>query len=572
MPEYEVSMKAFPKFFLFGSALISLGASASVSMEWEGEPLDQLTVKNRPVVRSNAPVRLLSATIDEPSFLGYDSGPAVFFPQAAVAGSIWAIRFSPLQSCSLTAFSVYSAGGEGSVRVHIFSDSAGLPSRDLTSPFTAELAGNLTNQVIYLPVPVGVGNIDFHLAFELLAGGAPYITGDDDGGSGHSGYFAPGAGWSGMSGTDYAARAQVRYYGPDEIPPLLRHTPPDAVFAEEGLEISARISDFSGISEATVKYSVNGGAWAVIRMQACGENFKTKLPSPAAGSTVRYFIEARDDAELPNVSLAPATGLQAPFELPVFTGWQIKYDDGSAEDFFVAGYHFDDNRFAVRLTPEIYPAQVHTLRAFVNDTAKFFFLVCSDSNGVPGRPLSGPWKAGVQEGEKGWVNLELPVGSRPLVESGSFFLVVQWSPASPAQPGIGADGALPDGRSLFYTGAGGWKSWVYNDWMVRASYTVSKAGQNLPLRFSLEQNFPNPFNPSTEIRFRLEQPSEIELSVYNILGQKIKTLAFGSFPGGEHSVVWDGRDERGGSLSSGVYFYRLRAEAWVLTRRMVLIK
>ncbi len=565
-------MKAFHKFFLFGSALTFLGTSALASMEWKGEPLDQLTVNNRSAGSSNAPVHLLSATSGEQSVLGYDSGPAVFFPQAAVAGSIWAIRFSPLQSCSLTAFSVYSAGGEGSVRVHIFSDSAGLPSRDLTPTFTAELAGDLTNQVIYLPVPVGVGKNDFHVAFELLTGGAPYITGDDDGGSGHSGYFAPVDGWSRMSGTDFAARAQVRYYGPDEIPPLLLYTPPDAVFAEEGLEISARISDFSGISEATVKYSINGGAWSAVRMQAYGANFKTYLPSPAAGSTVRYFIEVRDGAESPNVTLAPATGPQAPFELPVYFGRQMKYDDGSAEDFFVAGYHFDDNRFAVRLTPEVYPARVHTLRAYVNDTAKFFFSVYSDSESVPGRLLSGPWKAGVERGEKGWVNFELPIDSCPVVENGSFFLVVQWSPASPAQPGIGSDGALPDGRSLFYTGAGGWKSWVYSDWMMRASYTVSKAGQNLPLRFSLEQNFPNPFNPSTEIRFRLEQPSEIELSVYNVLGQKIKTLALGGFLGGEHSVVWNGRDERGGFLSSGVYFYRLRAEARGLTRRMVLIK
>jgi len=137
---------------------------------------------------------------------------------------------------------------------------------------------------------------------------------------------------------------------------------------------------------------------------------------------------------------------------------------------------------------------------------------------------------------------------------------------------VGADGALPDGRSLFYTRTDGWKSWVYNDWMVRASYTVSKAGQNLPSRFALEQNFPNPFNPSTEIRFRLEHSSTVELAVYNVLGQKIKTLASGSFPEGEHSVTWNGRDGLGSSLSSGVYFYRLRAENRVFTRRMVLIK
>src|SRR3972149_1801965 len=71
---------------------------------------------------------------------------------------------------------------------------------------------------------------------------------------------------------------------------------------------------------------------------------------------------------------------------------------------------------------------------------------------------------------------------------------------------------------------------------------------------------------------RLEKPLKGELAVYNVLGHKVKTLASGSFSGGEHAVVWNGRDERGEPLSSGVYFYRLVAETLVQTRKMVLIK
>jgi hypothetical protein len=288
---------------------------------------------------------------------------------------------------------------------------------------------------------------------------------------------------------------------------------------------------------------------------------------------VRYFIEVRDGASAPNLAFSPPDGLQAPYELPVYAGRQIKYDDGTAEDFFVADYRFDDNRFAVRLTPEVYPAQLRSLRAYVNDTARFYFSVWSDSGGLPGRLLSGPWQAGLEETGTGWVNFELPAANRPVVEKGDFFLVVQWSASSPAQPGVGADGALPDGRSFFYTGSGGWKSWIYDDWMLRASYVAVKtAAENRPVKFSLEQNVPNPFNPSTEIRFRLEQPLIAELAVYNVLGQKIKILVAGNLAEGEHATIWDGRDERGQTLSSGVYFYRLRTENWILTRRMVLIK
>ncbi len=536
---------------------------------WQKVALDK--VSNRAAASPGSSIPLPPVNSSEQNFLGYDSGPSIFFPQSAVTGSMWAVRFSPLQSCSLAAFSVFSAGGGGRVRIHIFSDEYGLPSQDLTAPFEAELGGDLTNQAIYLPSPVDAGDGEFHVAFELLAGGAPYITGDDDGGSGHSSYAPPGGVWSEMNITDFTARAVVRYYGPDQIPPELAHTSPDAAFADEGLEISARLSDFSGISEAAVNYSVNGGVWNTVPMVGMGETFAARL-SAAAGSTLRYFIEAKDGASSPNVARTPAEGKDTPYELPVYAGRQIKYDDGTAEDFFVADYQFDDNRFAVRLTPGAYPAELHSLRAYVNDTAVFSFSLYSDSGGLPGCLLSGPWKAGLGGKEKGWVDFELPPGSRPVVEKGDFFLVVQWLPASPQEPGIGADGSLPDGRSLFYTRAAGWKNWVYNDWMLRASYLISKAGGNRPLRFSLEQNFPNPFNPTTGIRFRLEQPSTVELTVYNVLGQKIKTLVSGNLPDGEHSTTWNGRDEAGRPLSSGVYFYRLRSENRVLTRRMVLIK
>jgi len=538
--------------------------------EWKGISIDRMP--NRTATGLVSSISLVPTNSSEQSFLGYDSGPAIYFPQSAVSGSLWAVRFSPLQSCSVTAFSVFSAGGGGSVRVHVFKSEGGLPSQDLISPFAAELGGDLTQQVIYLPTPVDAGDGEFHVAFELVAGGAPYITGDDDGGSGHSSYAPPGGGWSEMNGSDFTVRAFVRYYGRDEIPPQLTHAPPDAAFADDGLVLGAKLFDFSGISEAILHYAVNGGAWNSIPMVGQGEMFEARLPKLTAGSTVRYYLETQDGATAPNSTLAPAQGAAAPFELPVYPGRQIKYDDGSAEDFFVADYHFDDNRFAIRLTPGVYPAQIQTLRAFVNDTARFYFSVWSDSGGLPGRLLSGPWKAGLEETGTGWVHFELPSGERPVIEKGDFFLVVQWTASSPGQPGIGADGALPDGRSFFYTGAGGWKNWVFNDWMLRASYAVSKAEENRPLPFSLEQNFPNPFNPSTEIRFRLGQPAAVELAVHNVLGQKIRTLVLGNIPGGEHSVVWDGRDEGGRTLSSGVYFYRLRWENRVLTRRMVLIK
>jgi formylglycine-generating enzyme required for sulfatase activity len=88
---------------------------------------------------------------------------------------------------------------------------------------------------------------------------------------------------------------------------------------------------------------------------------------------------------------------------------------------------------------------------------------------------------------------------------------------------------------------------------------------------SLRQNFPNPFNPSTVILFSIQSPGFVVLSIYNVLGQKVKTLLEGYSVAGEHTVVWDGDIENGDRASAGIYLYRLKYENRVLTRKMILV-
>ncbi len=85
-------------------------------------------------------------------------------------------------------------------------------------------------------------------------------------------------------------------------------------------------------------------------------------------------------------------------------------------------------------------------------------------------------------------------------------------------------------------------------------------------------NFPNPFNPSTTIFFSLDEPAEVELVVYNILGQEVTCLVSRWYDVGEYQVVWDGNDSRGNPVGSGVYFYRLRTGQQSQTRKMILLK
>ena len=99
----------------------------------------------------------------------------------------------------------------------------------------------------------------------------------------------------------------------------------------------------------------------------------------------------------------------------------------------------------------------------------------------------------------------------------------------------------------------------------------------IPTKFSLAQNFPNPFNPTTEISFELPANANVTLKVYNLLGQEVATLVNSNREAGRHSIVWNALDQRGVQLASGVYIYRLEARAsngqnFIQTRRMVLLK
>lgn len=94
----------------------------------------------------------------------------------------------------------------------------------------------------------------------------------------------------------------------------------------------------------------------------------------------------------------------------------------------------------------------------------------------------------------------------------------------------------------------------------------------VPKIYALSQNYPNPFNPVTEIRYQIPNPGKISLIIYNILGQQVKSLINTSQPAGYYTIRWNGRDDAGINVASGVYFYRIRAGNFVQTKKMMFIK
>jgi hypothetical protein len=121
------------------------------------------------------------------------------------------------------------------------------------------------------------------------------------------------------------------------------------------------------------------------------------------------------------------------------------------------------------------------------------------------------------------------------------------------------------------------------DGTTAASYDVSSApspmncvptgvGGGVRRLFVLDQNYPNPFNPSTTIAFELESASRARLRIYDVTGKLVRTLVDGRLAAGPHRAAWDGADDRGRAVASGVYYYRLDAGPASATRRMVLLK
>jgi hypothetical protein len=126
-------------------------------------------------------------------------------------------------------------------------------------------------------------------------------------------------------------------------------------------------------------------------------------------------------------------------------------------------------------------------------------------------------------------------------------------PAEPLQPGME--------RSFILAAKGYYLTWFGHENASR------------PLEFGLNGNYPNPFNPSTTIRYSLASDAVVTLEVFNVLGQKVRTLVQGqSQLPGSYEILWDGKDAKGREVGSGAYLYRLKAGDFVETRKAIMLK
>ncbi|MBX7151342.1 T9SS type A sorting domain-containing protein [bacterium] len=177
-------------------------------------------------------------------------------------------------------------------------------------------------------------------------------------------------------------------------------------------------------------------------------------------------------------------------------------------------------------------------------------------------------------------SVEIPEKFRPLSE------VVEWTSGNTGEMTVTAvytSDELDEAKIGIYEFKNG--AWNYAGGEGHDGHVTAKVtGQNfavmynadhdvMPKDFALEQNFPNPFNPTTTIRYKLATPSHVQIIVYNLLGQQVTKLVDNDLPAGSFQVLWNGKNQFGQSVSSGVYLYRLRAGGRVVqTKKMTMIK
>ncbi len=108
-------------------------------------------------------------------------------------------------------------------------------------------------------------------------------------------------------------------------------------------------------------------------------------------------------------------------------------------------------------------------------------------------------------------------------------------------------------------------------WMQNETNLVI-SGNETPSAYALAQNFPNPFNPSTTIRIDMREKGFVTLKIYNVAGQLVRTLVDGVKDAGSYNIAWDGMNDRGGAVASGIYFYKMETKDFSQTKKMVMLR
>ena len=117
-----------------------------------------------------------------------------------------------------------------------------------------------------------------------------------------------------------------------------------------------------------------------------------------------------------------------------------------------------------------------------------------------------------------------------------------------------------------YAENGGW------NFSVDISGALSVDDISMPMEFALHQNYPNPFNPTTSIRYDLPNAGKVTMTIYDMMGREVRTLVNNNVDAGFQSVTWDATNNFGSPVGAGVYIYQIKADGYMQSKKMILLK
>ncbi len=355
---------------------------------------------------------------------------------------------------------------------------------------------------------------------------------------------------------------------------------------ETMLQINGTITYPDGSDSSVIFWprpSIDGGAKSTV--------FKEISTLVPGDYTITAWTGLAEDLNLSNDTIVVT------FTVPDFGTMELGWDDGVNDVASDAGTGITlegylgtgmtpgfslGNRFVVG--DELTDVELTEAKFFTDFSGTVNITVMNHFAGIPSGAdvlYTGDHEIAAED-EGSWVTIDL--SSEVIEIPDSLFFIFVATAVDSEVPMIGIDATSPLERwgfaiqspDTFFLREDTGPPYNAIDLMIRAMVSgetgIGEHGNMLPKEIALHDNYPNPFNPATAITFELPEETNIELSVYNLLGERVTTLTSGKVKAGTHRVTWSGRDDKGRDLPSGIYLYRLTAADKDITKRMVLIK
>lgn len=347
----------------------------------------------------------------------------------------------------------------------------------------------------------------------------------------------------------YVADAQGREYVMGELPQ-------NPTFADGSLQKVATNNSVRD-SRATGYRVYRDG----IMIDELASTVLTYTDNNVEGGVHTYYVTAMYDA-----NESPASNVAVVFVIPALHG-ESHYDDGTAEQGYSVG---SSRQMAVLHNFYNDPITLKYAKIFVHtpSTASIIVRVFDDNgtDGLPGTQITQVQYPAANV-VPGWNYIAIP--GDIVIDDGSFYLAIMETPSASL---IGVDTAA-NGHSFTSQGTA-WSPFTQGELMIRAIVYTGTSNENElnPALTLAASNFPNPFNPTTTISYSVPTSGPTTVKVYNLKGQEITTLVNKEMTSGNHSVVWNGTDSKGSSVSSGIYFLRVQNSGKAVTSKMLLSK